>query len=136
MTLRMLPAIRYTAASDLTKLVAQRLQERISEEQSLFEQVERDKRGEAPPVLLLLDRRNDPVTPLLNQWTYQAMLHELLSMDNNRIDMSRVPGIRAELKEIVMSTTQDQFFEENILSNFGELGENIKHYVQVYQQQT
>jgi len=136
LTLRMLPAIRYTAASQLTRQVAERLQTRISEEQSLFEQIEREKKGEAPPVLLLLDRRNDPVTPLLNQWTYQAMLHELLSMDNNRIDMSKVPNIRPELEMIVMSASQDPFFEENTLSNFGDLGVSIKRYVEDYQKQT
>lgn len=136
LTLRMLPAIRYTASSDLTRQVAHRLQTRITEEQSLFDTINSEKKGEPTPVLLLLDRRNDPVTPLLNQWTYQAMLHELLSMENNRIDMSKVPGIRPELKEIVMSTTQDQFFEENILANFGDLGVSIKRYVEDYQQQT
>merc|ERR1712178_308322 len=109
--MRMLPAIRYTSASELTRQVAYRLQSRITEEQSLFETIERERKGEASPVLLILDRRNDPVTPLLNQWTYQAMLHELLTMDNNRIDMSKVPGIRPELKEIVMSTAHDSFFE-------------------------
>mmetsp|Transcript_110918 Transcript_110918/g.312690 ORF Transcript_110918/g.312690 Transcript_110918/m.312690 type:complete len:575 (-) Transcript_110918:79-1803(-) len=136
LNLRMLPAIRYTASSELTRQVAHRLETRIKEEFSLFDPVERGKRGEASPVLLLLDRRNDPVTPLLNQWTYQAMLHELLPMENNRIDMSKVPGIRPELKEIVMSTTQDQFFEENILANFGDLGVSIKKYVDEYQRQT
>lgn len=136
MTLRMLPAIRYTASSDLTRQVAQRLQTRITEEQSLFETTEREKKGEAQPVLLLLDRRNDPVTPLLNQWTYQAMLHELLSMDNNRIDMSKVPNIRPELSMIVMSAIQDPFFEENALANFGDLGISIKKYVEDYQRQT
>merc|ERR550537_1925056 len=64
------------------------------------------------------------------------MLHELLGMENNRIDMSKVPGIRPEHKEIVMSATQDQFFEENILSNFGDLGVSIKKYVEDYQKQT
>jgi hypothetical protein len=136
LTLRMLPAIRYTAASDLTRQVAQQLQTRITEEQSLFDTINSERRGEATPVLLLLDRRIDPVTPLLNQWTYQAMLHELLNMENNRIDMSKVPGVRPELKEIVMSTTQDPFFEENVVANFGDLGVNIKKYVEEYQQQT
>ena len=40
--------------------------------------------GEGPPVLLVLDRRDDPVTPLLSQWTYQAMVHELLGISYNR----------------------------------------------------
>ena len=34
--------------------------------------------------VLILDRRDDPVTPLLNCWTYQAMIHELLGIKNNR----------------------------------------------------
>jgi len=48
--------------------------------------------------LLILDRRNDPVTPLLSQWTYQAMVHELLGINNGRVDLSKVPDIRPELK--------------------------------------
>merc|ERR1719160_719219 len=64
------------------------------------------------------------------------MLHELLVVENNRIDMSKVPGIRPEMKEIVMSTVQDPFFEENLLANFGDLGQSIKSYVENYQQQT
>lgn len=39
-------------------------------------------------VLIILDRATDPVTPLLNQWTYQAMLHELIGMNNNRVKQS------------------------------------------------
>jgi vacuolar protein sorting-associated protein 45 len=42
--------------------------------------------------------RNDPVSPLLHQWTYQAMVHELLGIQNNRVDLSRAPGVRKELK--------------------------------------
>lgn len=134
LTLRMMPVIRYTASSQLTNEVARRLQQRITQEQSLFDTIEQGRgKSEPPPVLLVLDRRNDPVTPLLNQWTYQAMLHELLAMDNNRIDMSRVPDIRPENKEIVMSITQDDFFDANVLSNYGDLGDNVKRYVEEYQ---
>lgn len=32
-----------------------------------------------------IDRRNDPVTPLLSQWTYQAMVHELCGITNGRV---------------------------------------------------
>ena len=37
------------------------------------------------PVLLIIDRRSDPVTPLLMQWTYQAMVHEIIGIQNNRV---------------------------------------------------
>lgn len=30
------------------------------------------RRTEVAPLLLVVDRRDDPVTPLLNQWTYQV----------------------------------------------------------------
>lgn len=33
----------------------------------------------------MVDRRNDPVTPLLTQWTYQAMVHELVGIHNGRV---------------------------------------------------
>eukprot|EP00929_Paragymnodinium_shiwhaense_P007914 TRINITY_DN111837_c0_g1_i1.p1 TRINITY_DN111837_c0_g1~~TRINITY_DN111837_c0_g1_i1.p1 ORF type:complete len:572 (-),score=138.12 TRINITY_DN111837_c0_g1_i1:277-1992(-) len=136
LNLRVLPLIRYTSSSPLASVIGARLQARITEELSLFETFEKDRRKDAMPILLLIDRRNDPVTPLLNQWTYQAMLHELLNIENNRIDMSRVPGVRPELKEIVMSTTQDQFFEENLVANFGDLGINVKKLVEDYQAAT
>ena len=50
------------------------------------------------PVLLILDRRDDPVTPLLNQWSYQAMVHEILGIKNHRVDLSQAPGISKELQ--------------------------------------
>jgi len=37
---------------------------------------------------------DDPVTPLLQQWTYQAMIHELLGIHNNRVDLKDVPSKR------------------------------------------
>src|SRR6267378_2053868 len=49
------------------------------------------------PLLLILDRRNDPVTPLLSQRTYQAMVHELIGIHNGRVKLSLVPDVRLEL---------------------------------------
>lgn len=31
------------------------------------------RRMEVSPLLLVIDRRDDPLTPLLNQWTYQVL---------------------------------------------------------------
>lgn len=45
------------------------------------------RRGDGPTLLLIVDRLDDPVTPLLSQWTYQAMVHELLTIQNNRVDL-------------------------------------------------
>jgi len=48
-------------------------------------QFEKDSRC----LLLITDRREDPITPLLSQWTYQAMLHELIGINENRVDLNR-----------------------------------------------
>lgn len=66
----------------------------MNQEQQLFD----FRRPDTPPILLILDRKNDPVTPLLGQWTYQAMVHELLTIKNGRVDLSHIPDNRAELK--------------------------------------
>ena len=50
------------------------------------------------PLLIILDRLNDPVTPLLSQWTYQAMVHELLGIVNGRVDLSTVPDVQKDLR--------------------------------------
>ena len=64
------------------------------------------RRPEVPPLLLLIDRRDDPVTPLLNQWTYQAMVHELIGICNNRVDLRGRPSVPKELEQIVLSAEQ------------------------------
>lgn len=45
---------------------------------------------------------------------YQAMVHELLAITTNRVDLSGVPGISKDLKEIVLSSEQDEFFSKNM----------------------
>ena len=56
------------------------------------------RKPDTPPILLILDRRNDPVTPLLSQWTYQALVHNMIGIQNGRVDLSYVPDIRPEMK--------------------------------------
>ena len=38
------------------------------------------------------------------------MVHELLGLNNNRIDLSRVPGISKDLREVVLSADNDDFY--------------------------
>ena len=85
------------------------------------------------PILLILDRRDDPLTPLLTQWTYQAMVHELLGLNYNRVLLKSVPNIKKDLEEVVLSCTQDPFFAKNRHSNFGDLGTAVKELLDEYQ---
>lgn len=129
LSIRKKPLIRYERMSSLGKRLGAEILNRIQTESSLFE----FRSAQVPPLLLILDRRNDPVTPLLSQWTYQAMVHELLGIQNGRVDLTLVPDIQPELKEITLTLQSDPFFASNYLSTFGDLGTSLKSYVQSYQ---
>ncbi|KAG8449882.1 hypothetical protein GDO86_016526 [Hymenochirus boettgeri] len=129
LSLKKCPMIRYQLSSDMAKRLAEGVKQVITKEYELFD----FRRTEVPPLLLILDRSDDAITPLLNQWTYQAMVHELLGINNNRIDLSRVPGISKDLKEVVLSAENDEFYANNMYLNFGEIGTNIKNLMEDFQ---
>ncbi|RDW89439.1 putative vacuolar protein sorting protein VpsB [Coleophoma cylindrospora] len=132
LSLKKKPLIRFEKNSLLAKKLATEVRYNITQEEQLFD----FRKVDTPPILLILDRRDDPITPLLTQWTYQAMVHELLGIQNGRVDLSDIPDVRPELKEVVLSQDQDPFFKKNMFLNFGDLGGNIKDYVEQYQSKT
>lgn len=69
------PLIRYQASSDLCEELARKISYTVDNSAA----------PETRPLLLILDRRDDAVTPVLQQWTYQAMAHELLGIEHNRV---------------------------------------------------
>lgn len=94
LSLKKRPLIRYQQGSAMAKKLALEVQNTIHSEGQLFD----FRRTDTAPILLVLDRRNDPVTPLLTQWTYQAMVHELIGIHHGRVDMTHVPEVKSELK--------------------------------------
>ncbi|KFM24466.1 Vacuolar protein sorting-associated protein 45-like protein [Auxenochlorella protothecoides] len=104
LSLRRHLSIRYQAGSEVAERLGASLRHLVEhEERELFGFGVRG--GDGAPVLLLLDRRDDPVTPLLSQvrgeeegrvWTYQAMLHEVLGIVGGCVDVPGVPGVKPE----------------------------------------
>ncbi|KAK4598752.1 hypothetical protein RGQ29_015987 [Quercus rubra] len=92
------------------------------------------RRMEVSPLLLVIDRRDDPVTPLLNQWTYQAMVHELIGIQDNKVDLRNIGKLPKDQQEVVLSSEEDAFFKANMYENFGDIGMNIKRLVDEFQQ--
>jgi hypothetical protein len=129
LSLKKKPVIRYEKMSSMAKKLAVEIQHCVQSESTLFD----FRLTQFPPLLLILDRRNDPVTPLLSQWTYQAMVHELLGIQNGRVDLSLVPDIGPDLSEITLTPSTDPFFAAHFLATFGDLGTSLKSYVQSYQ---
>ncbi|KAF6018868.1 VPS45 [Bugula neritina] len=132
LSLRKCPAIRYQANSDMTYKLAEAVRQTISKEASLFD----FRRTDVPPQLIILDRKEDPVTPLLNQWTYQAMVHELLTIQNNRVSLSHLPSVSKDLHELILSSEHDEFYAKNFASNFGDIGSNIKELMEEFQRKS
>ncbi|KAK6115647.1 hypothetical protein DH2020_007916 [Rehmannia glutinosa] len=139
LALKRRPIIRYSRTSDIAKRIAQEaslscpltLQKLMYQQESgLFD----FRRSEVSPLLLIVDRRDDPVTPLLNQWTYQAMVHELIGIKDNKVDLRNIGKSSKDQQEVVLSSEQDAFFKANMYENFGDIGMNIKKMVDDFQQ--
>ncbi|XP_045539095.1 vacuolar protein sorting-associated protein 45 [Papilio machaon] len=133
MSLKKRAVVRYEASSEPCARLAERVRDLLRRETVLIDN-SIPFNGDVPtPILLIIDRRDDPVTPLLNQWTYQAMVHELLGINNNRVSLAHVPDVHKDFKEVVLSSEQDEFYAKNLYSNFGEIGQTIKSLMEEFQ---
>lgn len=135
--MRCRPTIRFQNSSFLCKRVASELSAVVKSDLELYDYRPRDT------LLLIIDRNDDPVTPLLTPWTYQAMLHELVGLDRNTLHIKADPSVAislpssssadevkpAEPEGYVFSQKDDAFFEENMYHNWGDLCGNVKKYV-------
>ncbi|KAF8103183.1 hypothetical protein N665_0188s0134 [Sinapis alba] len=132
LALKRRPVIRYQRTSDTAKRIAHETSKLMYQHESgLFD----FRRTESSPLLLVIDRRDDPVTPLLNQWTYQAMVHELIGLQDNKVDLRAIGSLSKDQQvEVVLSSEQDAFFKSNMYENFGDIGMNIKRMVDDFQQ--
>ncbi|KIR24933.1 hypothetical protein I307_06149 [Cryptococcus deuterogattii 99/473] len=130
LSLKKRPVIRWERMSQAGRMLAQALSGEMSQGKyrDLFEF--RGTQGPSP-LLLILDRRNDPVTPLLTQWTYQAMVHELFGITNGRVHLDS--ETKPEFRDLILSPASDPFYSETLFSNFGDLGASIASYVSSYQ---
>ncbi|EGR30199.1 vacuolar sorting protein, putative [Ichthyophthirius multifiliis] len=139
LSLKRVPMIKYLSSSDACLQLASKLTKKLKEEQ----QQNMSQLGQDSKTLLLIwDRREDPITPLLNQWTYQAMLHEIIGLQNNRIDIERKQKAIGDVnnvssgnqdKEFVLNEKEDQFFMDNMYENFGDMTSNIRNFVESIQ---
>jgi vacuolar protein sorting-associated protein 45 len=86
-------------------------------------------RAEARGLLLIMDRSDDPVTPLLTQWTYQAAVHETFVLRNGRARVE-TPTLNTE---IVLSHDQDSFYKANMFEPIWQVGPRVQELVQRYQ---
>jgi vacuolar protein sorting-associated protein 45 len=58
------------------------------------------------------------------------MIHEILNIKNNRVDLKHIDNLEEEMKEVVLSIDDDQFYRTIMYKNFGEVAEDIHNLVQ------
>lgn len=57
------------------------------------------------------------------------MIHELLGIKNNRVDLKHIPNLADDMKEVVLSSEDDKFFKQIMYRNFGDVAEDIHNLV-------
>ncbi|PHZ10055.1 Sec1-like protein [Rhizopus microsporus ATCC 52813] len=73
------------------------------------------------PVLILLDRSMDLTPMLSHSWTYEALVHDVLSLNLNRITLEAEDG----KKRSYDLDTKDFFWTKNASSPFPQVAEDI-----------
>jgi len=79
------------------------------------------------PVLILMDRSMDLCAPLQHNWTYQAMVHDLLGMRLNKVEVEDAggEGQRRQTQTFDLTST-DTFWAANAFSEFPKVADNVK----------
>lgn len=113
LSLRVLPQVRYLRDNQDCLHLAQRVSKQISQ---IRNRVAREFTRE-PAVVLILERREDPLTPLGIDWSYQSLISELTEFVDNKVKVNN--------EEFNMNLIHDQFYKDNRFKNYGELANNL-----------
>jgi vacuolar protein sorting-associated protein 45 len=128
---RVFPVIKCIKNSYICKRISVQVAEFFQENNEL---IRRECSREQNGLLFIYDRREDPITPLLNQWTYQSMLHELLGINNNIIEIkhsnSKSDKGDEDSQKLTLSDYDDKFFSKNLYNEFDEVADEIKRMVE------
>lgn len=126
LSIKKFPVIKYESNSISLKKLSSEILYQINSNlnNNLFENLNYG----SPPILLLFDRYNDPITPLLNPWTYQSMIHELIGIDKNIATVGN--------EKILLNESQDDFLKQTIYSNYGDLTETFQKKVEVLKKES
>lgn len=120
-SLRVLPQIRFQRQSE----PALQLAHRVSQKMKSLNLSCRNEFDKTPAALLILERNDDLITPLLTHWSYQSLLHEILGLDGNKVTCNG--------EQYNMSLLNDEFYRQNQFSNYGEVATNLKTEVEKFQ---
>ncbi|KAL3182174.1 hypothetical protein MRX96_022894 [Rhipicephalus microplus] len=71
----------------------------------------------------------------VSQWMKrEAKLFDFRKPENNRVNLSQVPGLSRDLQDMVLSEDNDEFYSNNMYKNFVESIADMKAFVEHYPQ--
>lgn len=125
------PAIRYRKGNQVAERLAAELAARMKTVHQSFPDL---KAKEC--VLVIADRLDDPVTPLLTQWTYEAMIHEIIGFQRgSEVNLEGdCGGDKDKQRENthVLTAQSDPFFAQHRYSDYGQLCVAVSELVETY----
>eukprot|EP00879_Flechtneria_rotunda_P003010 GHRR01003228.1.p1 GENE.GHRR01003228.1~~GHRR01003228.1.p1 ORF type:complete len:663 (+),score=201.56 GHRR01003228.1:278-2266(+) len=142
-TLHDYPAIRYKAGkppepgdapgANARSLLTQKLAQKVSERAMVLQRA-----GGLPArescELLILDRSVDPVAPIIHEWTYEAMVYDLLPVEDNIIRYTaETASGKTELKEHVLDESNDGIWAELRHSHIADVYTQLSRKFQEFQ---
>jgi vacuolar protein sorting-associated protein 45 len=119
---RMNPIIKSVRNSRILQKISQKITKFFNEN---YDFIRKECGSVQNGILFLYDRKEDPVTPLINQWTYQAQLHEIIGIKNNILILKD----NNKEEQHVLSDVEsiDKFFSKNMNSDYGQVANEVQN---------
>lgn len=97
------PIIRFAQSQRVSSAIADSVKQKL-------DTLARSATGWSPnedrAILLILDRTTDPITPLLHEFTYQAMVYDLLNVQNDKYTYNYTTNTGAsQNKDVILGET-------------------------------
>ncbi|XP_053205497.1 sec1 family domain-containing protein 1-like isoform X2 [Panonychus citri] len=147
-TLEVVPIIR-CAKGNAAEMVAEKLNKRLREnlqdvKNNLFKGSSfTDLSEQRPltfqrPLLIILDRNMDMATPLHHTWTYQALIHDVLSFKLNRVTITEssdesvaVSSSRKKTQTFDLNS-DDEFWQRHKITPFPQVAKSVQEELEAY----
>ncbi|CAJ1012520.1 putative Sec1 family [Leishmania naiffi] len=123
------PIIRHREGSKASEKLAVEVAARMKSVHATFPDLKATE-----SVLVILDRKDDPITPLLMPWTYEAMIHELIGFQRGNEVAIDDPDAKPEDRVHVVTPQTDAFFGKHRYSDWGQVCVAVSEMVKTYKE--
>ena len=118
----------YLISNNITPLI--RYQKSSLTVKDICSKLNKSKSHDLKTLLLVIDRNEDYLSPLLTSWTYKAMIHQYFTLKNKTIDLTLINNESVnKLPSKILSFVSDDFYSTNIFTGYGEICTEVEKLV-------